>query len=311
MPLWGANTAASADKPKWLNTSGDFYNRDAVVGAANTSELASLPGAAHKGWIHEVYASSSRFVVNAGGSGYANGEMVIANNVGATNATARIITDGAGAILSTYGFSKGTANSTNYSGADYKITKQISAVVVSGSPVGYQNGAPILITGGSGSGADIRAVANASGAITNVVYSNTGTGFLTTPTAAIGQVLNAVAVTNAGSGYSNTDKVTFSGSVLGAGGFHAAAGTLVTNGSGAITGVTLTANVGNNYTSAPTAAITNATGGSSAGSGGVLAPNLPGAGATLNVTLGGTSANVTLVADNNTTRVRRETLVAF
>jgi hypothetical protein len=307
MPLWGANTAASADKPKWLGTSGDFYNADRVVGAANTSELANYEGAAHKGWIHEVYASSSRFVVNAGGSGYANGEQIIASNVGATNATARIITDGAGAILSTYGFSKGSANATNYTNQEITITKKASAVVVSGSPVGYQNNAPVLFSGGGGSGANARITVNST-AITNVIFANTGTGYTSAPTAAIGQVLNAVAITNGGSGYSNTDKVVFSG---GGAAFQAANAAITTDGSGVITAVTLTANVGNNYTTAPTAAIQNSTGGASAGTDGVLAPNLPGDGATLNVTLGGSSANVALVADNNTTRVRRETLVAF
>lgn len=310
MPLWGANTASAADKPKYLNTLGNFYNKDDCVGA-NTSQLADYPGAAHRGWIHQVFASTSRFNVNAGGSGYANGESVIASNVGATNATAKIVTDGAGAILSTYAFSKGSANGTNYTDQAITITKRISAVVVSGSPVGYQNNAPILITGGGGSGANIRLAANASGAITNVVYNDKGTGFTSAPTAKVGQVLNAVAITGGGTGYANTDKVVFSGGDLGAGGFQAANAAITTDGSGTITAITLTANVGNNYTAAPTAAIQNATGGSSGGSGATLAPNLPGSGATLNVTLGGSSANVALVADNNTTRVRRETLVAF
>jgi hypothetical protein len=308
MPLWGANTASAADKPKWLGTVGDFYNVADCVGAANTSQLADYPGAAHKGWIHQVTATTSRFNINSGGSGYANGEMVIASNVGATNATALLITDGAGAILSTYSFSKGTANAANFDDAAYTITKKISAVVVSGSPVGYQNNAPILITGGGGSGADIRLTANASGAITNVTYTNRGTGFTSTPSAAIGQVLNAVAVTNAGSGYSNTDRVIFSS---GGAAFQAANGTIVTNGSGGIVSVTLTSNVGNNYTTAPSVAIQNSTGGASGGTGGVLAANLPGSGATLNVTLGGSSANVALVADDTASRVRRETLVAF
>lgn len=307
MSLWGANTASAADKPKWLNTLGDFYNKDNVVGA-NSSNLGDYPGAAHKGWIHEVRASTSRFNVNAGGSGYANGEMVIASNVGATNATAKIVTDGAGAILSTYAFSKGSANATNYTNQAIAITKKISAVVVSGSPVGYQNGAPILITGGGGSGADIRLVANASGAITNVVYNDKGTGFTSTPTAAIGQSLANIAIGNSGgTGYANGDIVNTSGG----GGATQARGVITTDGSGAITAIALGANVGNNFTSAPTAAVVNSTGGATGGSGAVLTPNLPGSGATLNVTLGGSSANVALVADNNTTRVRRETLVAF
>lgn len=309
MPLWGSNTADSTNKPKWLGTVGDFYTAAQVVGAANTSELAALPGAAHKGWIYELQATSSRFQVNAGGSGWANGEMVIASNVGATNATARIITDGAGAILSTYAFSKGTANATNYTNQAIAITKQVSGVVVSGSPVGYQNGAPILFTGGGGSGAAARIAANST-AITNVVFTNTGTLYTSAPTAAIGQVINAVAIGNSGgSGYANGDLVTFSG-----GGGTGGLGIITTNGSGAISNVSLTANgasPGNNYTTAPNAAVTNSTGGATSGSNAVLTPNLPGAGAILNVTLGGSGANVALVADNNTTRTRRETLVAL
>jgi hypothetical protein len=67
-----------------------------------------------------------------------------------------------------------------------------------------------------------------------------------------------------GSGYSNTDKITFAG---GSSNTSAGNATIVTDSSGVITGVSLSANVGDGYISSPTLTIANSSGGSSSGSG--------------------------------------------
>lgn len=65
-----------------------------------------------------------------------------------------------------------------------------------------------------------------------------------------------------GSGYDNTNIITFSGGNTGTGSFTSGNASLTTDSSGVITTVTLSANVGNGFITTPTVSIVNSTGGS-------------------------------------------------
>jgi hypothetical protein len=84
--------------------------------------------------------------------------------------------------------------------------------------------------------------------------------------------LSDLLILTGGSGYSNTDKITFSG---GTSGTSAGNATLVTDSSGSITGASLSANVGSGYTSSPTLTIANSSGGSSTGTGAEIVALFP------------------------------------
>lgn len=87
--------------------------------------------------------------------------------------------------------------------------------------------------------------------------------------------LHSVLIVSGGTGYSNTDKIVFSGGNTGVGSYTAGNASITTNGSGNITTVTLSANTGNLITTTPTITIANSTGGASTGSGAELYPALP------------------------------------
>lgn len=83
--------------------------------------------------------------------------------------------------------------------------------------------------------------------------------------------VNGLAVANGGSGYANTDLVRVSG------GTSNAAGSITTNSTGGIVSVTLTSGgQGFKTVATSTAAVTNSSGGASAGSGGVISLTLGG-----------------------------------
>ncbi len=85
--------------------------------------------------------------------------------------------------------------------------------------------------------------------------------------------VSSVFINNGGSGYNNTNIVTFSGGNTGAGSYGVGNASIVTDASGVITDVTLTSNVGNLIVSTPTASIVNSSGGSTGiGSGASLIP---------------------------------------
>lgn len=72
--------------------------------------------------------------------------------------------------------------------------------------------------------------------------------------------LSSVYIFNGGTGYNNTDIVTFSGGNTGAGSFTAGNASIITNSTGVITAVGLSSNTGNNITSTPNVSITTSTG---------------------------------------------------
>jgi FtsP/CotA-like multicopper oxidase with cupredoxin domain len=162
------------------------------------------------------------------------------------------------------------------------VTGVVSAIAVSNGGTGYT--APPLVTiNGDGTGASATAIV--SGSVTNIALYPGGGGY-STPTvslnggggtgataAATGQV-DAVALGNGGTGYV-TPVVTFS-APGGTGTLATATATI--NGSGVVTGLTIT-NPGSGYAVAPTISITDATG--------------PGAGATATSTLKITALTVT------------------
>lgn len=84
--------------------------------------------------------------------------------------------------------------------------------------------------------------------------------------------LSDLLILSGGSGYSNTDVITFSG---GTSGFSAGNATIVTDVSGVITGTALSANVGGGYTATPTVTIANSSGGASTGTGASIVPLFP------------------------------------
>jgi hypothetical protein len=88
--------------------------------------------------------------------------------------------------------------------------------------------------------------------------------------------LTGVYVANVGSGYDNTNIVTFTGGNTGSGSFEAANASIVTNAGGEIQRVLLSSNTGNGYISTPTLAIVNSTGGSiGVGTGADVIPLFP------------------------------------
>ena len=313
MPLWGANLASEDDKPKFVTANGGanvvaFYSSNDVIGvnAANTQD-GSHPGVAHKGWVHirtRTYDGLS-FVVNDGGSGYANGEQVVASNVGATNATGTLVTNDSGVIASVTLTAGGTANGTNEADAVIEIKKQISTITVGAGTSGWQNNTALKVTGGNGSGANLTLTTNATGGITAVNYNNRGSGYNAVPTVVGIRAINSPIINNAGTGYANTDTITWPGGE----GNANAVGTLVTDGSGAITGVTFANTAARGlYVSYPSVGGTITTSG---GTGANVTANLYGSNTTFTAALGGTGANVTIDYSTPRTRTLYETLVAM
>lgn len=297
MPLWGANTADAADKPKWLVDDGTYYNKQDVTGV-NSSGVSSN-NAAHMGWVYKVPggANSVAFTVVSPGSAYANGETVRLSNVGATNATGSILTDGAGGIALVTTTNPGTANSTNLADGVVAISKKISSITVGAGSANYQNGWPIIFASGS---ANAVISTNSTGGITGITYNDRGGGYYTAPVANVGQALGNVTIGAGGTGYANGEYLTFTGGA-GAG----ANISVVTDGSGVITGFTYNSR-GNNYTSAPTLGVNTA-----GGSGATLTGALPGTNGSLTVLLAGSGANVVPSLTEGNGRVRTEVLVAL
>lgn len=85
--------------------------------------------------------------------------------------------------------------------------------------------------------------------------------------------LNSVYIQTGGSGYDNTNIVTFSGGNSGAGSFTAGNASLITDSSGVIVAIGLTANVGNKILTTPSVSVVNSSGGSTGvGTGAELIP---------------------------------------
>jgi len=73
--------------------------------------------------------------------------------------------------------------------------------------------------------------------------------------------VTSMVIFDGGAGYDNTNIITFTGGNTGAGSFTAGNASLITDNSGAITTITLSANVGNGFISTPAISIVNSTGG--------------------------------------------------
>lgn len=85
--------------------------------------------------------------------------------------------------------------------------------------------------------------------------------------------VTSVYIESGGSGYNNTNIVTFSGGNTGGGSYGVANASILTDGSGTITSVTLSSNVGNLIVTTPTVSIVNSSGGSTGiGTGASLIP---------------------------------------
>ena len=80
------------------------------------------------------------------------------------------------------------------------------------------------------------------------------------------KTISDVLLVSGGSGYSNTDKITYTGT-FGTGGYLPANGSLITDGSGTIVLVNVAANTGANLTSNPVVSVSNSAGGTPIGTG--------------------------------------------
>jgi hypothetical protein len=126
MSLWTA-TDNDAGKPKSANTS-----EKALMYGVNAAEVAAADGdVPHTGWVRVVQGTGqiSAVVINDGGTGYANDEVV---EFSAGGGVATVETDGSGVItgitITDYGTAvvagvTATVNTAGGSGADLTVTQ--------------------------------------------------------------------------------------------------------------------------------------------------------------------------------------------
>ena len=146
----------------------------------------------------------------------------------------------------------------------------------------------MTVSGGGGSGATISATVT-SGAITTLIITSLGTGYITTPTITITSGITGTTSIVAGSGYTNG---TYTLGITGGGG-SGATGTFTITG-GALASITIT-NAGTGYTSAPTLSFPGAGSGTGASATATL-----GTGASANAVIGtGASASINGVFTNS------------
>lgn len=175
-------------------------------------------------------------------------------------------------------------DSTNLKNSVARVGSSVSAVSVSNPALNgkYVSAPAVTFSGGGGSGAAAVANINSEGRVTEIVVTDTGSGYTSTPNVVVapvgttasgtaaqgttataeadgtnisaGALTGSLTITNGGSGYSSTPNV----SISGGGGDPSGATANVTIVNGQITGITV--NGGTGYTSAPTITIADPTG---------------------------------------------------
>jgi len=223
--------------------------------------------------------------VNSGGTNYSN-----------TGTQVRIIGGGGSGAVATASTSSGVINSITLSNNGYGYTGPPNIVITSSlnntsglvGGSGYvEANTQVTVSGGGGSGATISATVT-SGAITTLIITSLGTGYITTPTITITSGITGTTSIVAGSGYTNG---TYTLGITGGGG-SGATGTFTITG-GALASITIT-NAGTGYTSAPTLSFPGAGSGTGASATATL-----GTGASANAVIGtGASASINGIYTN-------------
>jgi hypothetical protein len=175
-------------------------------------------------------------------------------------------------------------DSTNLKNAVARVGSSVSAVTVSNPALNgkYVSAPAVTFSGGGGSGAAAVANINSEGRVTEIVVTDTGSGYSSAPNVTVaavgtqaagtaaqgttataeadgtnisaGALTGSLTITNGGSGYSGTPNITISGG----GGDPTGVTSNITVVNGQITDITLSG--GSGYTSAPTIVIEDPTG---------------------------------------------------
>jgi hypothetical protein len=271
------------------NTSGNFTNTD-VFNTYSDSDYATYiangtPTAATNGYFYSLESVS-------GGARWSSSNTVLSSDVPTVNTTIFLAADLGGKYSSNTNYkslglligSNSTAvGITNTTNTFYATTS--SKTLITGLT---SNSVANLVLVSSGTGADfsIGSISDSEVVLLSpdlLSSNNDGPGSNSVPfsTMLISGAnsgygnLSSVGIISGGSGYSNTDKIVFSGGNTGAGSFTAGNASLITDASGTIVIVNLSANVGNLIVSTPSASILDSGGGASAGSGADILPASP------------------------------------
>lgn len=123
--LWGANSANSSQKPKYLANSGHYYDKTDCSGITVANEHAANGIIPHSGWVYATQGTGpiKSITVNSGGTGYANTSTVTFGNTSGTGANATVVTSNTGVI---------------------------TAINVTAHGTKYQKGTTITVSGGTG-----------------------------------------------------------------------------------------------------------------------------------------------------------------
>jgi hypothetical protein len=91
MSLWG-NVDNANNRPKYANT--------ANVLGISVAEAEANTGVAHPGWVQVTLGTGpvASITIDGAGTGYANGDAVVAANTNGSGFVGEVVTDGTGAI---------------------------------------------------------------------------------------------------------------------------------------------------------------------------------------------------------------------
>jgi hypothetical protein len=203
-------------------------------------------------------------VVSGGYTGFCSNSDVLTISNGAINASANIVSNTVGG-LSTINLTVSGLGFANHSSLVMKLTNSTSGDIrylndyivnsysIADGGSGYNNTDVVVITTAGAINATANIVTSTTGAISAIQFNNRGKGIFPSYIANV----NIVA---GGTGYSNADKIVFSG-----GGGTGANAVLLTNATGGIVRAYVV-NGGINYDCAPTITIANSSGGTANGS---------------------------------------------
>lgn len=203
-------------------------------------------------------------VVNGGYTGFCSNSDVMTISNGAINASANIVSNTVGGLstinltVSGLGFANHASlvmKLTNATGGDIRYFNDyiVNSYSISDGGSGYNNTDVVVISSTGSINATANIVTSTTGTISAIQFNNRGKGILPWYVANV----NIVA---GGTGYSNADKIVFSG-----GGGTGANAVLLTNATGGIVRAYVVSG-GINYDCAPTVAIANSSGGTANGS---------------------------------------------
>jgi len=269
------------------NTSGTFTNTN-VLNTYTDSDYSiyianATPTNASNGYLYTLEAvsgsarwASSNTVLNTAVP-TVNTSIFLSADLGG-NYSANTNYKSTGRLIGSNSTAIGIINTTN---TFYATSKTLITGLTSNSVANT-----ILISSGSGADFSIGSISDSELVLLSpdaLAANNDGPGSNSVPFSTMllsgansgYEYLTSVGVITGGSGYSNTDKVVFTGGNTGVGSFTAGNAAIVTDTSGVIAVVNLSANVGNKITSTPSTSILNSSGGASAGSGADIVPSSP------------------------------------